>query len=351
MHRTAQPAATVWDRYRDNFSRHLIGVARHVQTSVMRQLTESCGHRDLRLGYAPYITLAGGTGMRLSELAAVLGISRQACNQAVGQIEAAAYITRRADPADGRAKRVVLTERGRRLRRDGARLIREVDAQFTRLVGKTAAEDAARALRRLYNQLALGPPAGDGTPAAYIGIAGMLPRLSDYTLKRLMQLTMARGHGELKLSYGQVLTLVGPQGGRIQQMAAAQDVSKQAISAIACELEALGYLRRETDSEDARQILLRFTAAGEALIADSVASVDALEQEFANIAGTRALARLKATLRELYHGLNLEREIFGAQNRTAVAIDLLAQRLQRELGDTACHALAQLLLAPAAKTR
>ena len=36
-------------------------------------------------------------------------------------------------------------------------------------------------------------------------------------------------------------------------MAAIQDVSKQAISAIATELEVLGYLRREADPEDARQ--------------------------------------------------------------------------------------------------
>ena len=57
-----------------------------------------CGHRNLRLGFAPYITLIGSRGMRLTELATVLGISRQACNQAANQVEDAGYIMRKSDP-------------------------------------------------------------------------------------------------------------------------------------------------------------------------------------------------------------------------------------------------------------
>lgn len=347
----ATDASGLWDRYRDNFSRHLIGVSRYLQTRMMRQLTESCGHRDLRLGYAPYITLVGETGVRLADLAAALGISRQACNQAVQQIEAAGYIARQADPSDGRAKRVVLTARGSRLRRDGARTVTELDAQFGSLLGEAAVADAARTLRRLYTDLGLGLQTAVDPPVAYSGIGGLLPRLTDYTLQRLMELTIARGHPSLKLSYGQVLTLVGPDGGRIQQMAAAQDVSKQAISAVATELESLGYLRREIDSDDGRQVLLQFTAAGEALIADSVASVDALEEEFASITGRRALARLNGTLRSLYNALCLEREVFERPSGGAVDIALLAQQLQKQLGEPACRALAALLSAPDSKTR
>ena len=75
-------------------------------------------------------------------------------------------------------------------------------------------------------------------------------------------------------------------------VAATHDVSKQAISAIATELEELGYLQRQTDPADARQIVLQFTARGQELIADSVASVDQLGEEFAGIIGKAALIKI-----------------------------------------------------------
>ncbi|MDZ7781891.1 MAG: MarR family winged helix-turn-helix transcriptional regulator [Halioglobus sp.] len=150
-------SGTVWNRYRDNFSRHLIGVSRALQTHMMQTLQEACGHRDLRLGFAPYITLIGSDGRRLSELAQTLGISRQACNQGVKPIVAAGYVARAADPDDGRARRLTLTARGERLRRDGIRIVREMDEGFARLTGPEAFEDASRTLGRLYTELDLGP--------------------------------------------------------------------------------------------------------------------------------------------------------------------------------------------------
>ena len=53
-----------WESYRDNFSRHLIGVSRYMQTRMMNTLQQECGHRDLRLGFAPYITLIDRQGCR-----------------------------------------------------------------------------------------------------------------------------------------------------------------------------------------------------------------------------------------------------------------------------------------------
>ncbi|MDZ7781892.1 MAG: MarR family transcriptional regulator [Halioglobus sp.] len=178
----------------------------------------------------------------------------------------------------------------------------------------------------------------------YRGMGGLLPRLSDHTVQRLMELTRARGHPGLKLCYGHVLTLIGPEGGRIRQMAAIQDVSKQAISAIAGELEHLGYLRRETDPADARQVVLFFTARGEQLIADSVAGVTELEAEFAAVVGDAALGRLKATLRTLYQSLCPEREVFEDDERADIG--QLASQLRRRLGEQGSQALARELLNP-----
>ena len=180
-------------------------------------------------------------------------------------------------------------------------------------------------------------------------MGALLPRLSDYIMRRLMELNHAKGHPRLKLSFAQVLTLIGPQGGRIQQMAAVHDVSKQAISAIATELEALDYLVRQADPLDARQIVLQFTDRGQALIADSVASVDQLQQEFTAIIGSAALKRMTATLCELYRALQLERDIFDSAS--TVDIKLLARQLQQQLGSDDSRTLATLLMQRATTTR
>jgi DNA-binding MarR family transcriptional regulator len=342
-------AGMVWNRYRHNFSRHLLGVARYLQASMMDTLQEQCGHENLRLGFAPYITLIGEGDKRLTDLAELLGISRQACNQAAKQVEAAGYIERTADLLDGRAKQLTLSRQGIKLRRDGIRIVAQLDRQFADIVGEVQIADTSRSLQKIYQNLSLGLTPQGNPPTARVVVGGLLPRLADYILQRLMALTRDKGHPGLKLCFGQVLTLIGPSGGRIGQMAAIHDVSKQAISAIATELEELGYLQRDVDPLDARQLVLTFTARGEKLIADSVISVTELETEFATIIGQAALKRLNTTLHNLYRGLGLEQEIF--ETNSAADIGLLAHQLQQQLGKQDSQALARLLLGPTGTAR
>ena len=201
-------------------------------------------------------------------------------------------------------------------------------------------------MQRLYQGLGLLAPApvdaGNGQDA---WLAGLLPRLRDYVSHRLMHLTAEAGHPGLKQSFGQVLAAIGPGGGRIQQMADAHGVSKQAISAIATELEELGYIHRVSDPADARQVLLHFTGRGLGLIADSVASVDALYAELSRLAGAAGMETFCGVLRDLYRGLHLEEDVFG--NSAALDIRALARQLQQQLGEEGARALGQLLLSPA----
>jgi DNA-binding MarR family transcriptional regulator len=167
------------------------------------------------------------------------------------------------------------------------------------------------------------------------------------------------------MSYGQVLPLIGPEGGRIHEIARLQRVSRQAISATTLEIEALGYLRREPDPRDRRSIVLVLTNRGAALIRDSVAALDGLERRFRVLLGQRRLESLRAVARELYRALRLEAEIFetpseprsadrarGAQKRARGGSDIerLATRLRSRLGSGDAARLAALLDPPARKT-
>jgi len=51
-------------------------------------------------------------GTKLVDLAARLGMTKQAAGQIVDDLEAAGYVTRIADPEDGRAKRTIYTDQG-----------------------------------------------------------------------------------------------------------------------------------------------------------------------------------------------------------------------------------------------
>lgn len=85
------------------------------------------------------------------------------------------------------------------------------------------------------------------------------------------------------------------------------------------------------------------------MIADSVAGVDELRKEFADIIGDTDFTRLAKVLRTIYRALHLEEDVFG--NTAAVDIRVLAVQLQRQLGAEGSQALARLLLPPAEITR
>jgi DNA-binding MarR family transcriptional regulator len=330
----------LWASYRNNLPRHLLGISRYLQSTAMHQLIEQRGHPRLKLAFEPYITLVGSSGCRLTELADALGISKQACNQTANQLQAAGYIERRPDPLDGRARILVLTQYGRQLMHDGAEIASANEAHCRSLVGKPAMASLVACLRRLHSGLGL-PQARvsnkDVQGSAYL--SALLPRLSDYVMQRLMQQTIAKGHSGLKMSHGQVLTLIGLSGGSIQQMARIQDVSKQAISAIVNDLESLGYLYRESDPYDARQQVILFTPSGIALLGDSVASVGTLNAEFEAILGASVHSQFKNIARQLYQALHLEEDVFGPQTD----IKSLATQLKQQLGKQGVDELTRLL--------
>lgn len=69
------------------------------------------GFTDLEPAHLIVLQYPGPQGMRPSELAATLRISKQALNYQLGQLERLGYLERRPDPDDQRSKRIVLTPR------------------------------------------------------------------------------------------------------------------------------------------------------------------------------------------------------------------------------------------------
>jgi len=95
-----------------------------VQRRMLERLQDS-GFADLDFAHLNVFQYPGPQGARPSELAARLGITKQALNYLLGELERLDYLQREPDPDDLRSKRVALTRRGA----SAIRVIREAVAE------------------------------------------------------------------------------------------------------------------------------------------------------------------------------------------------------------------------------
>jgi DNA-binding MarR family transcriptional regulator len=93
------------------------------------------------------------SGTRLTELASAAGLSLSAMAELVDGLEHLGYLERRADPDDGRAKLVRLTEQGWDAIREGRRLIASIERDWAKALGDESYSQLCHELQRLLDVL------------------------------------------------------------------------------------------------------------------------------------------------------------------------------------------------------
>ena len=120
-----------------------------------RALEEEVLQEVRRQGYAMPINQArvfqriGPHGSRLTELAEASQVSKQTIGSIVDQLERAGYVERVPDPADARARLVVVADRGRRAVAAGLPVLEEVLARWRDHLGPDRYEQLGRLLEDL----------------------------------------------------------------------------------------------------------------------------------------------------------------------------------------------------------
>ena len=112
--------------------------ARDSWEAVQRHTLERLHERGFDDLDAPHLTVfqyPGPQGARPSELAAQLGMGKQALNYLLGELERLDYLERRPDPDDLRSKRVALTRRGTSAIRVIREAVGEVETAWARQLG------------------------------------------------------------------------------------------------------------------------------------------------------------------------------------------------------------------------
>jgi DNA-binding MarR family transcriptional regulator len=110
----------------------------------------AAGAPELRPAYGSLlIPLFEEDGLRQGELARRARLSKQTMTTMARALEAAGLVERRADPTDGRATLVFLSERARELRPVAGRIVAEVDGLVAAVVPPRAGASLRRGLRAI----------------------------------------------------------------------------------------------------------------------------------------------------------------------------------------------------------
>jgi DNA-binding MarR family transcriptional regulator len=129
----------------------LIALFRHTAREMVDELIgrlRAAGYEDTTAAHHPLFESIDPGGTRLTVLAARAGMTHQSMGELVGLLERRGYVERRSDPADGRVRLVVLTERGRAVARQAVREIAAIEAAWLDRVAAAGFDLDVRALLR-----------------------------------------------------------------------------------------------------------------------------------------------------------------------------------------------------------
>lgn len=122
-------------QFKHNLGRDLSFLNRELARGLM-QKSVARGHKGLKLNWdTVFLNLDFREGSRVVDLAQVNGLTKQGMSQIVAEIEQHDYITKKDDPSDGRARKIKLTTKGKKLIQDSMEAYEELEAEYEALIG------------------------------------------------------------------------------------------------------------------------------------------------------------------------------------------------------------------------
>ena len=144
----------------------LLGLAtRQLATDLNDKLIEAgvTDHRDSWNNVMPHIPVSG---IRLTELAARAGMTKQAMAELVAEIERRGYIRRTTDPADRRAKIIEFTDKGWAIVHLALSALGELEAEIVDRLGEPSVGQLRGALLEILDRPAYARRAKSADPAS-----------------------------------------------------------------------------------------------------------------------------------------------------------------------------------------
>jgi DNA-binding MarR family transcriptional regulator len=127
---------TFEQRKRRSFLQVLFKTARLTNELAIERVREAMGDQRFRAAHTSLFPHINSDGIRLTALAERVGVTKQAVQQLVDEMEAFGVVERVPDPRDGRAKLIRWTEEGREGLDFGLGVLVELEGELAEVVGE-----------------------------------------------------------------------------------------------------------------------------------------------------------------------------------------------------------------------
>ncbi len=124
----------------------LLAMAYRMQVDGLHDRLRAAGWTDVRPAFGFVLLAARDRPTTATELAELMGTSKQAASKVVDAMEAAGFVRRTASTVDGRQKAVELAARGRRLLGVVEGIYRDLEDEWAEAIGAGAVERLRRDL-------------------------------------------------------------------------------------------------------------------------------------------------------------------------------------------------------------
>jgi DNA-binding MarR family transcriptional regulator len=131
----------------------LVNLLRLFRSELAVRGEESPGVNGIRPAHLQVFGSIKADGSRLTDLAGSSGVSLSTMSELVDSLEALGYLERSPDPSDGRAKLVVLTDKGWQAIRTGRSLIEGIEADWAEALEGDRFEALCVGLQDLLDEL------------------------------------------------------------------------------------------------------------------------------------------------------------------------------------------------------
>jgi DNA-binding MarR family transcriptional regulator len=134
----------------------LVSIIDHELRRRVTAALQAQGFADYRSTYHEVFMLTRAEGSRITELAVLAQVTRQAMSELVAELERRGYVERTPDPTDRRAVLVRRTARGWQVNVIARQVVEEAQREWVARVGERAYADMLAVLRQIV--ALIGPP-------------------------------------------------------------------------------------------------------------------------------------------------------------------------------------------------
>jgi DNA-binding MarR family transcriptional regulator len=134
----------------------LMEIVEEALFAEFRQELEASGYADIRPTHGCVFRFIREEPLRLTELAALAGMTKQSIGEVIDNLVELGYVKRVPDPQDRRAKLLCLTERGEEAQKVGFGLFKKVEQRWAKRYGP----ERFAQLRELLEEIAIAESPG-----------------------------------------------------------------------------------------------------------------------------------------------------------------------------------------------